>query len=327
MATYLVTGSAGFIGFHLSKKLLDEGHKIIGIDNLNNYYSVALKKDRLKILKKSKNFTFYKKDISDKNSVFKIFKKHAKEVEAIIHLAAQAGVRYSIENPFAYLQSNLVGQMVMLEAVRNFCPQVGFVYASSSSVYGANKKQPFSEKDRVDNPVSLYAATKKSGEMLVESYCRLYNIKALGLRFFTVYGQFGRPDMAYFSFTKNIIEGRQIKVFNKGEMWRDFTFVDDIISGIIGSVKFIGKQKSQKYFHKIYNLGNNKPEKLSDMISLLEKLIGKKANIKYEKMQAGDVLETYADISLAQKDFKFSPKTKLSEGLKKFIDWYKLYYI
>jgi UDP-glucuronate 4-epimerase len=324
---FIVTGAAGFIGFHLSKALLEAGHNVVGIDNINNYYDTNLKNARLEILQQHKNFIFYKENIANKDAIFEIFKTN-QDAEFVIHLAAQAGVRYSLENPFAYAESNLTGQLVILEACRHFAPNLKqLIYASSSSVYGANTKQPYSIEDRVDNPVSLYAATKKSGEMLAVSYNNLYKIPTTGLRFFTVYGEYGRPDMAYFSFTQDILAGRTIKIFNNGEMYRDFTYVSDIVAGILGLVeKFSSNLQLPVTNHSIYNLGNNKPVKLLDFVNILQEIIGQKAIIEMHPMQKGDVVATYADIDASTNDFGFKPKTDLKEGLKNFYDWYKNFY-
>lgn len=341
--TTLITGAAGFIGFHVAKALLGRGEKVIGIDNLNDYYDVALKESRLEILNKHQNFLFYPSDISDKNDIFGIGKSHP-EITKIIHLAAQAGVRYSLENPFAYVASNLVGQVVMLELCRNLPNLEHFIYASSSSVYGGNTKLPFSVSDNVDTPLSLYAATKKSDELLTHSYSHLFGIRSTGLRFFTVYGPWGRPDMATFLFTRDIIAGKPITVFNNGDMRRDFTYIDDIVSGVLGVLdKGEGEREKGKgnvekensspspltsspLPYKIYNLGNNRSENLMDFIHTLEDAIGKKAIIDFKHMHPGDVKETYADIEDAKHDFGFSPKTSIAEGLPRFVEWYKGYY-
>lgn len=320
--TTLVTGAAGFIGFHVANNLLARGEKVIGIDNLNDYYDVSLKEARLDILNNHKNFLFYPSDIADKNDVFGIGKSHP-EITKIVHLAAQAGVRYSLENPFAYVSSNLVGQVVMLELCRNLPNLEHFVYASSSSVYGGNSKLPFSVSDNVDTPLSLYAATKKSDELLTHSYSHLFGIPSTGLRFFTVYGPWGRPDMATYNFANNILAGKPITVFNNGDMKRDFTYINDVVDGIIA---VLGKGPSGKLPYKIYNLGNNRSENLMDFIKILEQSLGKKAIIKFAPMHPGDVKETYADIEDAKHDFGFSPKTSITEGLPKFVEWYKEYY-
>lgn len=330
----LITGAAGFIGFYLSSLLLDKNYEVIGIDNLNDYYDPKLKEDRLAILKQNNNFIFYKVDLKEKMEVDKIFKTYRPDY--VVNLAAQAGVRYSIKNPYAYLDSNLIGFMNILEACRNN-PVKHLLYASSSSVYGGNKVVPFSTSHNVDHPVSLYAATKKSNELMAHTYSHLYGIPTTGLRLFTVYGPWGRPDMAYFSFTKDIIEGNPIKVFNHGNMERDFTYIDDIVEGIYKLLDVIPKANpdwdevkdgigSSFAPYKIYNIGNNQPVKLETFISVLEEKIGKKANKTYMDMQPGDVLITYADVSDLERDIGFKPCTSIEDGLGKFVDWYKEYY-
>ena len=318
----LVTGAAGFIGFHLCEKLLKDKHQVLGIDNINNYYDVKLKKDRLKILLKKKFFKFKKIDISDTNFVKKIY-PIAKNFKIIIHLAAQAGVRYSITHPYKYIESNVKAQISILELAKKINSFEHLIYASSSSVYGANKKIPFSTNDRVDNPVSLYGASKRAGELITQSYSRMFSINCTGLRFFSVYGPWGRPDMAAYIFTKNIFQNKTLDLFNFGRMERDFTFVNDIISGITPLIK-IKKRKSN--MHKIYNLGNNKPQKLLKMVSLLEMLCKRKARINKKGIQLGDVRHTYANIKESKKDLKFKPKTNLKDGLEKFVTWYKDYH-
>lgn len=312
----ILTGAAGFIGFHTTLALLKKKINVYGIDDLNPYYDVHLKKDRLAILKKYENFHFLKKKIEDKR-IHSFFKK--KDIDVIINLAAQAGVRHSLKNPYVYVESNVLGQVNMLELAKNVEAKK-FIYASSSSVYGGNKKMPFSVSQRVDNPISLYAATKKSSELIAECYSHLFNIKCIGLRFFTVYGPWGRPDMATFIFTKNIIEGKTLQIFNYGKMERDFTYIDDIVQGILGALK---KNISN---HKVYNLGNSNPEVLLEFVELIEKTLNKKAQKKLLPIQPGDVSKTFADITESKKDLKFSPKTKISEGIPKFISWYKDYY-
>lgn len=320
---FLITGAAGFVGFHLAKTLLDEGRAVIGIDNLNDYYDVDLKQARLNILKQYKNFDFGQIDIVDDMALEEFLKE--KSFTKIVHLAAQAGVRYSLENPRAYVQSNLVGHLNILEIARNKDGLEHMLYASSSSVYGGRKDLPFKETDRADSPVSLYAATKKSDELISHTYAHLYNIPLTGLRFFTVYGPWGRPDMAYFSFTKKILAGEQIEVFNHGDMLRDFTYIDDIISGIIAMLdKGFIKQKDAP--HKVYNIGNNKPETLEDFLKTLETALDKKAVRKNLPMQPGDVPATYADISQINADYGFEPKTNLQEGLSLFVEWYRDYF-
>ncbi|RRN68495.1 NAD-dependent epimerase [Peribacillus simplex] len=329
----LVTGAAGFIGFHLTKRLLTLDINVIGVDNINDYYDVILKNNRLKILKENPDFEFHKLDLSNKEKLNQLFKDRT--IDIVINLAAQAGVRYSIDNPDSYVNSNLVGFVNILEVCRQNNVK-HLIYASSSSVYGANTNIPFSTKDPVDHPVSLYAATKKSNELMAHTYSHLYNIPTTGLRFFTVYGPWGRPDMAYYSFTKNIIEEKTIKVFNNGDMRRDFTYIDDIVEGIIrlldkppvyntGWDRANPDPSSSYAPYKIYNIGNNKPIKLMDFIITLEKLIGKKAKIEFLPMQPGDVKETYADIADLHADVGFYPSTTIEEGLTHFVNWYKKY--
>lgn len=322
---YLITGAAGFIGYFLSKRLLDAGVKsVIGIDNINDYYDVNLKYHRLDQLKEyGDSFVFKKGDISDEAFINDIFSEYRPDV--VMNLAAQAGVRYSIENPSAYIQSNVVGFFNILEACRHF-PVDHLVYASSSSVYGGNKKVPFSTEDQVDHPVSLYAATKKSNELMAYSYSKLYGIKSTGLRFFTVYGPMGRPDMAAFLFADAIMHDRAIKVFNNGDMRRDFTYVDDIVTGVMNILPNPPAKDADGVCYKIYNIGNNKPENLMEFISVLEKALGKEAKKEFLPMQPGDVPQTYADVSELQKDFDFKPDTSLEYGLGKFAEWYKEFY-
>lgn len=334
MSSILVTGAAGFIGMHLSVKLLEEGHVVIGYDNLNEYYDVQLKMDRLEILRQYDGFTFVKADLVDREVIEKIFQDN--KIDIIINLAAQAGVRYSIENPRAYIDSNIVGFLNILEAARhNDVKHV--IYASSSSVYGANKKMPFSTEDPVDHPVSLYAATKKSNELMAHTYSHLYNIPTTGLRFFTVYGPMGRPDMAYFSFTNKILAGETIKIFNNGNMMRDFTYIDDIVNGIVQLLdkapttnqNYDSKQITPKDSYapyKVYNIGNNKPVKLLDFVKTLEKNLGVEAKKEFLPMQPGDVQATYADISDLNAATGFEPTTTIEQGLSKFVNWYKDYY-
>lgn len=316
----LVTGAAGFIGFHLSKQLLEKGIKIIGYDNINEYYDVRLKYARLDILNQYEYFTFIKGDLADKDKVNDLFETYKPEI--VVNLAAQAGVRYSIENPQAYMDSNIIGFFNILEACRHYTVE-HLVYASSSSVYGANKTIPFSTADKVDNPVSLYAATKKSNELMAYCYSKLYSIPSTGLRFFTVYGPYGRPDMAYFSFTDRIMSGKSIKIFNNGDMHRDFTYIDDIVEGIERLLCNPPKEDENNVQHKVYNIGNNKPEKLMDFIQTLENCIGVTAEKEYYPMQPGDVYQTYADVTDLIEDFDFKPDTTIEDGLNKFVKWYK----
>jgi len=325
----LVTGAAGFIGAALSKKLLEAGLSVAGVDNLNDYYDVKLKYARLDLLKAYPNFTFHRMDLADKAAVDELFAKE--KFDIVVHLAAQAGVRYSITHPEAYIQSNIVGFFNILEACRHH-PVKNLVYASSSSVYGANQKVPYSAEDKTDMPVSLYAATKKADEAMAYSYAKLYQIPSVGLRFFTVYGPMGRPDMAYFSFTDKMVRGEKIPLFNYGEMKRDFTYIDDIIEGIINVMQKPPVQDENGAPHKIYNIGNSHPETLTDFVATLENclmtagVIKQPAEKEYLPMQPGDVLQTYADVSELERDFGFKPRTSLKDGLTAFAKWYKEYY-
>ena len=312
----LVTGAAGFIGFHTCLSLQTK-HNIYGLDNLNDYYDVNLKKSRLELLKKYKNFKFLKTDIQNKN-LYNKFKSI--KLDMIINLAAQAGVRHSLKDPFSYIDSNVLGQINLLEFAKKLNVKK-FIYASSSSVYGGNKKMPFSVKHRVDKPISLYAASKKSTELLAECYSHLFKIKCIGLRFFTVYGPWGRPDMATFIFTKKILENKKINIFNYGNMKRDFTYIDDIVKGIKGAINLKGDYK-----HRIYNLGNNKPEDLKRFISIIEKKLKIKAKRNLLPIQPGDVAKTSANIDESKRELNFNPKTSIDEGIPKFIEWYKQYY-
>lgn len=328
---YLVTGAAGFIGYYLSKRLLGEGCRVIGLDNVNDYYDVHLKHDRLKQLEPYQNFTFIKEDISDKNAVDRLFIKYRPDI--VVNLAAQAGVRYSIENPDVYMQSNVIGFYNILEACRHH-PVEHLIYASSSSVYGANKKVPFEESDFVDHPVSLYASTKKSNELMAHTYSHLYKIPATGLRFFTVYGPMGRPDMAYFGFTDKYFNGESIRIFNNGDfendLYRDFTYIDDIVTGIERLITVPPSGESVP--HKVFNIGNNNPEKLMTFIGALEhalsKALGRTVEFEkiYEPIIAGDVPATYASTDKLQAAVGFKPETSIQEGLNRFADWYVEYY-
>ena len=321
--TYMVTGAAGFIGFFLSMEILKKGAKVIGFDNLNDYYEVSLKEHRLSKLREFDNFVFIKGDLSDKETVFDVFDEYKPEI--VINLAAQAGVRYSIENPDAYIQSNIVGFFNILEACRHY-PVKHLLYASSSSVYGGNTKVPFSTDDKVDNPVSLYAATKKSNELMAYSYSKLYGIKSTGLRFFTVYGPMGRPDMAAFLFADAIMKDKPIKVFNNGDMKRDFTYVDDIVKGIMNIIPNPPVEDEHGVNYKVYNIGNNSPEDLMTFIGVLEKALGKEAKKEFLPMQPGDVPQTYADVTELMNDFDFKPNTSIEVGLGNFAKWFKEYY-
>jgi len=319
----LITGAAGFIGFHLSRNLLEQGAQVVGFDNINSYYDVNLKYARLDILKEYAGFTFVKGDLADRSAVDDVFTRYHPDI--VVNLAAQAGVRYSIDNPQVYIDSNIIGFFNILEACRHH-PVEHLLYASSSSVYGNQEKTPFSTSDDVSRPISLYAATKKSNELMAYTYSHLYRIPTTGLRFFTVYGPYGRPDMAYFSFTKKIIDGEPIKIFNNGDMYRDFTYVDDIVQGISNMLEHPPAADEKGDRCKLYNIGNNHPEKLMYFIEVLEKCIGKEAKKEYLPMQAGDVYQTYADVDDLVRDFGFKPKTSIEVGLEKFVDWYKEYY-
>lgn len=328
---YMVTGVAGFIGFYLAKRILEQGCKVIGIDNINNYYDINLKYTRLDKLKPFKKFTFIEGDISDKEMMMKVFTRYKPSI--VVNLAAQAGVRYSIENPDVYIKSNIVGFFNILEACRNN-PVEHLIYASSSSVYGSNQKVPFEESDFVDHPVSLYAATKKSNELMAHTYSHLYKIPATGLRFFTVYGPMGRPDMAYFGFADKYFNGEPIRIYNNGDfehdLYRDFTYIDDIVEGI---VRIIYSPPVDTVPHKVYNIGNNSPEKLMVFIDTLEECLSKAWGrvVVFEKIfepiKPGDVTATYASTDLLQKSVGFKPATSIKEGLQKFADWYIEYYI
>jgi UDP-glucuronate 4-epimerase len=318
----LLTGVAGFIGFHVAKALLARGDRVVGVDNLNDYYDVSLKKARLAELRASPNFGFTKLDVADREGVLDLVERH-RDLRSIIHLAAQAGVRYSLENPYAYVEANVMGTLVMLEAARRIDRLTAITYASSSSVYGANRKQPFSVEDRVDQPVSLYAATKRSSELAAYTYSHLYGLPATGLRFFTVYGPWGRPDMAAYLFTRAILAGEPIKVFNEGRMARDFTYIDDIVAGTIAAHD---RAPSGEVPHRIYNLGNHRPEKLLDFIAALERALGRTATKVLLPLQPGDVPESFADIEASRRDLGFEPRTSIEEGLARFVEWYKWYH-
>ena len=330
----LVTGAAGFIGYHYSKFLLEQGYDVIGIDNLNNYYNVQLKKDRLKKLTSFKTFDFVKGDISNLQVLEEIFRKNI--FEYVVNLAAQAGVRYSIENPHAYIESNIVGFINILECCRHNNIR-HLIYASSSSVYGANETMPFSIHDNIDHPLSLYAASKKSNELMAHTYSNLYMLPTTGLRFFTVYGPWGRPDMALFMFTKAILDDKPIDVFNYGNMMRDFTYIDDIVDGIFRTMNNVASINplwsglkpdpgSSKAPWRVYNIGNSNPVKLMNFISAIEKSTGKKAIINKMPMQPGDVPSTYADIESLTKELGYEPKTNIDEGVSNFVKWYREYY-
>lgn len=321
----LITGVAGFIGFHLARRLLSEGYLVYGIDNLNDYYDVRLKEARLEILNQSEYFTFRKGNIADEQFIKEVFSQF--EPDIVVNLAAQAGVRYSIENPGSYMESNVMGFYQILEACRHSYdegkhPVKHLLFASSSSVYGNQKKVPFSVSDSVDHPISLYAATKKSNELMAYTYSHLYRIPSTGLRFFTVYGPYGRPDMAYFGFSEKIMADEPIKIFNNGDLRRDFTYIDDIVEGVVRMLGNPPQLNEEGDPYKVYNIGNNKPEKLMDFIHELEVQLGKEAKKEYYPMQPGDVYQTYADVEELMKDFGYKPSTSLKEGLHSFAEWY-----
>jgi len=331
----LVTGAAGFIGSYVSKRLLDRGDEVIGLDNVNDYYDVNLKFDRLKHLEGQAGFNFIRCSLEDRGCIADLFEKE--KFDIVVNLAAQAGVRYSLQNPHAYIDTNIVGFLNVLEGCRNNYVK-HLVFASSSSVYGANTKIPFSEHDSVDHPVSLYAATKKSNELMAHSYSHLYGLPVTGLRFFTVYGPWGRPDMAYFSFTKSIIEGKPIDIFNHGLMRRDFTYIDDIVEGVVRVVNRIPESNqmwksetpdpaSSSAPYQIYNIGNNTPVELGLFIEILEKKLEKKSIKNFMPMQQGDVVTTFADVDKLMVDVGFKSFTSIEEGIGRFVDWYKDYYV
>lgn len=322
MAT-LVTGAAGFIGFHVCRRLLERGERVVGVDNLNDYYDPRLKEARLAQLSGQKGFSFHRVDIADREAMTGVFAAH-QDLTRIVHLAAQAGVRYSLVNPYAYTRSNIEGQLVLLEMARTLKRCDHFVYASSSSVYGANEKLPFAVEDRVDHPVSLYAATKKAGELMAHCYSHLFGLPSTGLRFFTVYGPWGRPDMSAFLFVKAILAGEPIRVFNNGDMRRDFTFIDDIVKGVLAVLD--GPPQGTGVPWRVYNIGNHRAEPLMRFIGVIEECLGRKAEIIFEPMQPGDVKETYADIEAIQRDFGFQPATTIDVGLPRFIEWYRGFY-
>lgn len=323
--TILVTGAAGFIGFHVCQALLAQGRAVLGVDNLNDYYDPALKDARLQHLIHQPGFRFERLEIADTAAVAALVSPSSGITE-IIHLAAQAGVRYSLQNPHAYIAANIQGQINLLEAARHLPGLKHFVYASSSSVYGHAEKSPFSVQDRTDTPLSLYAATKKADELFHYTYAHLYRVPATGLRFFTVYGPWGRPDMAAFLFTKAILAGEPIRLFNRGDMRRDFTFIDDIVAGVLAALDRPPQDTGAKPPHRLYNLGNNHPEKLTDFVALLEEALGRKAILDLQPMQPGDVYETAADITESRRDLGFEPVTPLAVGLPKFVRWYREFY-
>lgn len=330
----LVTGAAGFIGFHLSRRLLERGDEVIGLDNLNDYYDPQLKEDRLAQLTPRAGFSFYRANLEDKSAVDEVFR--ARSPQSVVNLAAQAGVRYSLINPYAYIDSNITGFLNILEACRHN-PVRHLVFASSSSVYGANTRMPFSVHDNVDHPLSLYATSKKANELMAHTYAHLYGIPVTGLRFFTVYGPWGRPDMALFIFTKAILEGQPIEVFNHGQMRRDFTFIDDIVEGVARVINSPAQPNSQwqgdapdpgtsSAPYRLYNIGNHQPVELTRFIEIIEQQVGRQAVVKLMPIQPGDVPQTYADIDDLQRDFSFHPQTSIEQGIQLFVEWYKAYY-
>ncbi len=322
--TVIVTGAAGFIGFHVSRALMAQGRPVIGIDSLNAYYDPALKQARLRQLQADSLFQFYQVDIADEAALAAVFERHA-DATHVLHLAAQAGVRYSLENPYAYVDSNVRGHVAILEQARRLPRLAHLVYASSSSVYGGNKDLPFAIGQPVDKPISLYAATKRAGELIAEVYGRLYDLPQTGLRYFTVYGPWGRPDMAAYLFTDAIVQGRPIKVFNHGRMARDFTYIDDVVAGTVAALE-TPPAGDQALPTRLYNLGNHRPEKLLDFIAVLEDALGRTAEKEFLPMQPGDVPETYADIAASQRDLGFAPHTPITEGIPRFVAWYRDYH-
>ena len=323
----LITGAAGFIGSHVAHRLLARGDTVVGIDNLNSYYDVKLKEARLARLLEHPRFSFHKLDISDREGINGTLAKVGKEIDGVVHLAAQAGVRHSIEHPFDYISANIVGHLVMLEWCRHQPGLKHMVNASSSSVYGGNSKLPFSVEDRVDHPISLYAATKKADELMSHTYAHLYRIPLTGMRFFTVYGPWGRPDMALFKFCKSIIEGEPITIYNNGEMWRDFTYIDDIVTGVVASLdRPPAPQGPTGAPHTVFNIGNHRSEPLMKLVGLLETALGKEAIKVYDGMQPGDVQQTYADIDATRDLLGYEPTTPIDVGVPKFVEWYRGHY-
>jgi UDP-glucuronate 4-epimerase len=319
----LLTGAAGFIGFHVAMALLTRGDEVIGVDNLNDYYDVGLKQARLDQLLLQKNFSFHKINIADKDAMLPLAKTG---ITHIVHLAAQAGVRYSLQNPYTYVEANIMGQVVMLEIARHAPNLKHFVYASSSSVYGGNTKTPFSVEDSVRRPISLYAATKRADELMGYTYAHLFRVPMTGLRFFTVYGPWGRPDMAAYIFARQITAGKPITVYNHGKMRRDFTYIDDIVSGVLASLEKIPQGQGTEPPVAVYNLGNSRAEDLMHFITLLEQALGKKAVIDFQPLQPGDVPETTADIDISTRDLGFKPKVRIETGIPKFVEWYRAYH-
>jgi UDP-glucuronate 4-epimerase len=323
--TILVTGAAGFIGFHVSTALLQRGERVLGVDNLNDYYDVALKEARLAELRRLPGFTFHRLELAERGALAALLERHP-DTDRVVHLAAQAGVRYSLTNPHSYIGANAQGQLEVLEACRSLPRLKHLVFASSSSVYGGNTKLPFSVADRVDTPRSLYAATKKAGELMAYCYAHLYRLPTTGLRFFTVYGPWGRPDMAAWIFTKAILAGRPIQVFNHGDMRRDFTFIDDIVAGVVACLDRPPTASGDEPPYRLYNIGNHRSEELKRFIAVLEQALGRKAIIELAPLQPGDVPATYADITETQRDLGFAPTTPIDQGLPRFVAWYRAFH-
>ncbi|NIU05470.1 MAG: SDR family NAD(P)-dependent oxidoreductase [Gammaproteobacteria bacterium] len=321
----LVTGAAGFIGYHVCAALLERGERVVGVDSLDDYYDPALKRARLERLSGRDGFAFHKLDVADREALFALV-ENAAGLDRVIHLAAQAGVRHSLEDPYAYVDANVMGQVVVLEACRRLPDFKHLVYASSSSVYGGNAKLPFAVEDRVDEPVSLYAATKRAGELIARCYAHLYGLPATGLRFFTVYGPWGRPDMSAYLFARAIFAGEPIHVFNHGDMRRDFTYIDDIVAGVLAALDRPPDGEAERPPHRLYNLGNHRSEDLMHFIAVLEKACGREAVKVFEDMQPGDVKETCADIEASRRDLGFEPRTSIDEGLPRFVEWYRGYH-
>lgn len=321
----LVSGAAGFIGYHTSSALLDRGDAVIGVDSMNDYYDPALKQARLRRLESRPGFSFHRIDIADRGALVRLFEARP-EIDRIVHLAAQAGVRHSFVDPYAYVHANVMGQLVMIEAARRLPTLLHLVYASSSSVYGGNVKLPFAVEDAVDNPVSLYAATKRSAELIGQCYAHLFRIPMTGLRFFTVYGPWGRPDMSAYLFTKAIFEGEPITVFNHGDMKRDFSYVDDVVAGVVAALDRPPAADGPAPPHRLYNLGNHRSEGLMRFIEVLERACGRSAVKHFADMQPGDVKETYAEIEAARRDLGFEPRTTIDEGLPRFVQWFREYH-
>ena len=326
--TILVTGAAGFVGFHTAHRLLSLGKTVLGVDSLSDYYDVSLKEARVVELQKTfgPSFHFVKAEIQNREKMLDVWRQANPKITHVVHLAAQAGVRHSLTDPYSYVDTNVMGNVVLLELARHQQGIENFVYASTSSVYGSNTKLPFSEEDPTDSPMAVYAATKKCDELLSQAYAHLFRLPVIGLRFFSVYGPWGRPDMALFIFTKNILEGKPITVFNGGHMQRDFTYVSDIVEGIVAALSNPIKDDGKNPPHRIYNLGNGNMEDLNAYIAFIEKYVGKKATIKYTGMQPGDISASLSDISRAQKELGFEPKVRIEEGVRHFVDWYKTYY-